>query len=355
MEKIENEFIEYNQHSIEKLLNLYEALHFIYPQKRERLDPVFNIIKENWTKALHANYPLFWVGTLAGNEKNIASTCTCWQYLNKGMLGQHLASNHPVGSRLIFLNMLNRVIENQVIDSIDSYQIYYRPQNKYSARMFEPLSMRVGKELSQIVSYTYCEVPFVKEFKAEELEIIEVQEANRQMFLNFLQAERGEVYIKVQELDSVDINLENLNKKFAVHGLQRKRSVFMAISNNDGKVQGAIIFNQSSLGLNFSFLENSSELILNKTGDKYYLQVAGLLLAKATNFFPHFPLKYLPILIDPVNCQIIEQLKGKVIRDYNLFIILRGGYEGWYAYVDNLTRAIYQRFIDHSYERTVSN
>ncbi|QHT66200.1 hypothetical protein GXP67_05725 [Rhodocytophaga rosea] len=355
MYTIDKPLIEYNQMKIEQLLQLYEFLGFIYPEKRKRLDPVMTLIKENWTKALHANYPLFWVGTIVENDKNIVSTATCWQYLNKGMLGQHLASNHPVGSRLIFLNILQKVIENQLINTIDSYQIYYRPQNKYSARMFEPLSSRLGSDLSQIIFYTYCEVPFIKEFLVEEVEISEVDEANRQQFLEFVQMERGEAYIKAQELDSADLTLERLNKKFTMHGLQRKRSLFMACSKKDSKVRGVIISNQSSLGLNFSFLENSSELILDKSSEKYHLTVARLLLGKASSLFPQFPLNYLPVLVDPVHCRLIEKLQGKVIREYNLFIILRGGYESWYEHADNLTRAIYQRFVGQSYERSVTN
>jgi hypothetical protein len=355
MKKVENEYIEYNQLSIDQLMGLYESLHFIYPQKRERLNPVFSIIKENWTKALQSNFPLFWVGTIIQNKQNIVSSGTSWQYLNKGMLAQHLASNHPIGSRIIFLGMLNRVIENQHGGFIESYQIYYRPQNKFSARMFEPLSIRLGKDLSQIVPYNYCEVPLIKEFKAENVEVSEVNDTNQRSFLKFLKIERGEVYIKAQELDSADITLERLNEKFAIKGLHRKRRIFIACSKKDGQVYGSIIVNQGSLGLNFSFLENSSELILSEAPENYLLQVAGLLLLKASNIFPHFSLNYLPVLVNPAHSQIVDKLKGKVTRDYNLFIVLRGGYETWYEYVDNLTSAVFQRFLDHSYEQTITN
>jgi hypothetical protein len=40
------------------------------------------------------------------------------------MIAQHLASNNPVGSRIIFLGMLNEVIENQHKGFLESCQIF---------------------------------------------------------------------------------------------------------------------------------------------------------------------------------------------------------------------------------------
>lgn len=357
MEKVENEFIEHNQQSVENLFKLYDSLNFIYPEKKERLHPVLNIIKENWAKAILLNFPLFWVSTVIQNDKKIASTGTSWQYLNKGMMAQHLASNHPVGSRFIFLGMLNKVIENQNTGFVESYQVFYRPYNKFSSRIFEPLSVKVGKELSQILSYSYLELPFVKEYHLDEIAVSEIDNTYNPDFINFLLTERGEVFIKAQELNSDDLNLESLNSTFAFYGLQRKRRVFIAKSIPEGKIYGAIIINQSSLGLNFSFFENSSELILCKAKEeKFLLKVAGSLLQKASELLlPNFPLHYIPVLVDPVHAPILLKLQGKLIRNYNLFMILKGGYEAWYEYVEELTHTIFQRFLNNVYERSISN
>jgi len=113
-----------------------------------------------------------------------------------------------------------------------------------------------------------------------------------------------------------------------------------------------IIINQSSLGLNFSFFENSSELILNKKADPGFLsQVAHGLLYRASQLSQTSPLQWLPVLIVPAQSEILEKLNGRLTRNYNLFIMMKGGYEAWYEHVDQLTRSVFERFINNSYEK----
>src|SRR6185503_19011484 len=148
---LEKDLIEESVQDSKQLFELYRSLHFIYPAKMERLAPVFDIVQNNWEKAMKCSFPLFWVSTVPKNRYNIMSTGATWRYLNSGMIAQHLASNHPVGSRMTFLGVLNKIIETQDTESINSYQVYYRPQNKYSSRVFEPVSLKAGKELSAII------------------------------------------------------------------------------------------------------------------------------------------------------------------------------------------------------------
>jgi len=192
------ELREDNLQNTEQLFQLYKSLHFIYPEKMQRLDPVFNNVKTNWARALKLNFPLFWVFTTPQNTSNIVATGTTWQYLNTGMIAQHLASNHPVGSRMVFLEMLGKVIDNQNSGFLNSYQVYYRPRNKYSSRMFEPLSLKVGKDLSAIIRYDYFEVPFLKNGCSDDIEIAEINNGNDEDLINFLITQKGEIFIKAQ-------------------------------------------------------------------------------------------------------------------------------------------------------------
>src|SRR4051794_25309203 len=126
---LDTELIEHNQLNAEQLFNLYDLLHFIYPAKMERLTPVLDVIKRNWDIALKLNFPLFMVSSIRQNADNIISTATVWRHLNAGVIGQHLASNKPVGSRIIFLEVLEKIIQNEHSGFFDSFHIYYRPQN----------------------------------------------------------------------------------------------------------------------------------------------------------------------------------------------------------------------------------
>lgn len=352
---IENELIEHNQISTEELFKLYASLHFIYPEKLQRLKPVFNMVRDNWSMAMQLNFPLFWVSTVKPNSSNILSTGTSWQFLNKGMIAQHLASNNPVGSRIIFLGMLNEVIQNQHKGFLESYQIFYRPQNSYPNKLFQSLSQRAGKALSQINSYDYIELPFLRKPLPEELGVFEIDNNHNPDFINFIRKYRGELYFKAQELGTDDITLKELNYKFGVKGLNRKRKIFVATDRKGHNISGVIIINQSSLGLNFSFFENSCELILSHdVSATALLDTASTLLHKASGIVNDLPLHYIPVLIDPIHSPIIEKLNGKVTRNYNLFMMLKGGYEIWYDQVDQLTNTVFQRFINNTYEKSFS-
>jgi hypothetical protein len=348
--KIETDLIEHNKISVDQLFELYTTLHFIYPQKEARLKPVLNVVRRNWIKAMKADFPLFWVSTV---RNNILATGSAWQHTNTGMIAQHLASNHPVGSRIIFLGMLCKVIENQYKGFIDSYQIYYRPQNKYSSRVFESLSCRAGEHLSEIIPYHYFEFPALKEDISGDVKVIEIKHAIDEDILNFLLAFRSKLFIKAQELDSDDVNLEELDSKFQPYGLKRKRKFYVAILN--GKIAGFLIMNQSSLGFNFSFFENSSELILSKDlNEKFLLDVAGALMYKAFRQISYLPLGYMPVLIDPFHSAVLEKLNGKLTRNYNLFMMLKGGYEIWYDHINEVTNTVFQRFINNTYGSLVT-
>jgi hypothetical protein len=334
-----------------QLFELYNSHHFIYPAKMEKLSPVFDIVKQNWQKAVKMGFPLFCVTMVNKNCKNITATATRWQYLNRGMIGQHLASNNPVGSRVVFLSVLNKMIEEQHKGHLESFQIYYRPQNKYSDRMFGKVSAKAGNELSETIPYNYFEVPLLHNGCAGYINVTEIDRSDGE-FIDFLMEERSALFIKTQELDSDDINLDRLDNKFRHHGLRRRRKIFVARNSHNNKICGAIIVNQSSLGLNFSFFENSSELILDsRLCREILLDAAHSLISRASHLHLMSPLKFLPVLSDPVHTSIIEKLHGKLTRNYNLFIILRGGYEIWYRHIDELTSSIYQRFISNVYEK----
>jgi hypothetical protein len=352
---IENDSLEHNQISVDALFEMYTAQNFIYPQKQERLKPVLNIVRDNWRKAMKLNFPLFWVSTISENSSNITATSSAWQYLNKGMIGQHLTSNHPVGSRIILLGMIKKLIQNHHKEFLESFQIFYRPENKYPSRVFESVSQKAGESLSRIIPYNYFEVPFIKQQRQGAMDIIEINNYYHPGFLNFIKKQRGEFFINAQELNSKDIKLEGLNSRFEPYGLNRGRRIFAAVSSRDHHIYGVIIINQSSLGLNFSFFENSCELICCRdAGEKDLLVAAGGLLHKAAELAGYPALNYIPVLVDPVHAPIITQLRGKLTKNYNLFIILKEGYETWYDHVAQLTNNVFQRFINNTYANTVT-
>ena len=55
---LEQELFYQSDQDSKQLFDLYRSLHFIYPAKMEKLNPVFNIVEENWEKATKLDFPL---------------------------------------------------------------------------------------------------------------------------------------------------------------------------------------------------------------------------------------------------------------------------------------------------------
>ena len=198
-------------------------------------------------------------------------------------------------------------------------------------------------------------MPFAQTPADDGMDLVEIDDGYQPDFIHFMQKQRGDFFINVQELNAKDLGLKALDSRFAAHGLTRKRRIFAAVAAADQRMYGAVIVNQSSLGLNFSFFENSCELILCKGAEPAQLvSAAAKLLEKASGITKGLPLNYFPVMVDPAHAHVLEALHGKHTRNYNLFIILKGGYETWYDYVDELTNNIYQRFINNTYANTIT-
>ena len=329
---------------IDQLMDVYRKLHFIYPAKMEKLSAVYDLVKKNWKNALRLHFPLFYSSIVRAEVKDMYATATIWQYLNNGLIGQHLASNHPVASREVLLGMLSEIISKQHVCKINSFQIFYRPQNKYPNRLFSTVSETAGNKLSQIIEYDYFEMPVITECSPD-IKVVEVNESNKKDWLNFISTCRSRLFISGQEYDTDDIQLNRLNQQFRKASLERKRQILIAYNRVDHKVCGAIIKNNSSVGLNFSLLENCAEIILDKAViDSLNLEIARSLIWKMAqlNGLPASAPFY--ALTDCAQQYLFEELGGKWVRNYNLFLILKGGYEIWYNCVEELTSSVYQRF-----------
>lgn len=323
----------------ETLLQVYHDLHFIYPAKIEKLAPVLETVRKNWAYALQLKFPEFCSTVVKSDSGHCAATVTVWRYLNNGMIGQHLASSHPLASREVLLSVLGQVIAKQDECNIDSFQIFYRPENKYPNRMFRMVAEAAGERLSAIQGYDYFHLP-AGDFQSGSIETLEAGETNRDIWMNFLRRCRSATFIKVQELDAADIELSSLNAQMQAAHLYRGRKLIFARRRTDNAVCGMLIKNIGPAGLNFSFLENAAELILDPSGDDAQREETAKALLGAlgsgatTGDF---------VLADPVDRSLCEKLGGEWIRSYHLFMILKAGFNIWYDCIGELTNAVFER------------
>lgn len=331
----------------EKLLEVYKELHFIYPAKTAKLEPLMDRVRRSWRSALKLHFPQFSTTVVKSVCSPATATVTVWRCLNRGMIGQHLASNHPLASREVLLSVLDDVISMQDECSIDSFQIYYRPDNKYPSRMFRMASEAAGAAYSILQPYDYFQLPPVR-YTSGELDVVRADAGNRSEWLGFLRNCRPDVFIKGQELDTEDFGLNELDTELAKRHLYRRRKIFFARNRADRHVCGVVIQNTAPIGLNFSLLENAIEMVLDPHAcDAQLEETAKSLLGaiESPNSLIDGGGHY--ALTDPYHRAIFGKLSGQWIRNYHLFMILKGGYENWYESVKELTQAVYVRCLEN--------
>lgn len=120
---------------------------------------------------------------------------------------------------------------------------------------------------------------------------------DRDALLELVLRERGQVYVKAEEL-SEDVEFAEVNSYYALVGLRRTRRVWLAYSRASGRLLGAAIAYRGPLGLNFSFLENRCDIVAcTESNSERAKQIVGSLLGACLAAYEDFELDWIPITI----------------------------------------------------------
>src|SRR5580658_702288 len=139
---------EVNALSVEALFDLYERTNFIYPAKREKLAPVWPIVKRNWQSLRKAGELLLSTMSVADPATGAVSSITKWRTSRYGWLIQHLVSDgNPLGTRAV---MNGAIMAAYVAGQDRAYQNWFRPDNRFPALVFGTLPAATGPEQSAV-------------------------------------------------------------------------------------------------------------------------------------------------------------------------------------------------------------
>ncbi len=324
--------IKTNALSVDELFALYERTGFLYPAKAQRLLPHMDLVRANWRRLMQAGDSLLYVLT-AGDGQEGAVSIAVWRTTHQGWTWQHhVSENNPLGSRAIMLGGLAACIRRNVDES---HQNWFRPENRFPARVFGSMVQAVGELFSSVRRHLYFAIPRKTKLEADNwVRVVPYDHSHREALCSLAALVRGSVYVSAEDLAS-DVGLEAVNSLYQKVGLRRNRRVWLAYDQRKDEPIGAALAYRGPLGLNFSFVENRCDLLLNPTLAESDVPAAVRALLKASAAaYTDFELDEIPVVTDQMAAPALSQLGAEFLRHYCQGIWLKNGQERLYRHVD---------------------
>jgi len=268
-------------------------------------------------------------------------------------MSQHLVSeNNPYASRAVLLDAAAASILNGVDASA---QNWFRPENRFPARVFGSMIQTIGESHSSVQRHSYFFLPRRMSLpSAGGIRIVGYNSSHKEALAAIASAARGWVYVAAEEL-ARDVEFEALDELYRRVGLRRTRRVWMAYKGNKEEPIGAAIAYRGPLGLNFSYLENRCDLILHPNlPETETLGVVASLLKASSVAYRDFELDEIPVVADQIAVPALLKLGVEFVRHYCQGIWLKDGSPRFYRHVDNFYSKLLARAERHSLQHSLT-
>jgi hypothetical protein len=282
----------------------------------------------------------------AGDEKRGRAALAVWRTTRHGWTYQHLVSeNNPYASRAV---MLAAEAESILKGSDESAQNWYRPENRFPARVFGSMIQSIGGSLSSSQRHCYFALPRKTPLSADgNVRVVQYDPNRNRDLCTIASVTRGHVYVAAEELAG-DVTFKSLDGLYRRVGLRRTRHVWIAYRKNKEEAIGAVIAYRGPLGLNFSYLENRCDLLLPAHLSAAEVESAsGALLAAASEAYDSFELDDIPVIASDNAAAALTKFGAQFLRHYCQCIWLKDGYARSYRHVDNFYTKVLVRTEKH--------
>jgi hypothetical protein len=332
--------VEVNSLSVEQIFALYERTGFLYPEKAARLRPHLDVVLNNWRKMLRAGDSLIYILT-AGNEAEGMASIAVWRTSPYGWMSQHLVSdNNPYASRAVMLAAAAGKIQR----GTDSAQNWFRPENRFPARVFGSMVHTIGESLCSVQRHSYFALPRrLKLSWRGRARAVPYDASQHGALSHIAHATRGSVYVAGEELLG-DVELRSVDEMYRQVGLRRTRSVWLAYQGTRNEPVGAAIAYRGPIGINFSYLENRCDLLLHPTLPASEVSdTIACLLSASSVAYQDFELNEIPLIADEMATESLTKFGAEFLRHYCQGIWLKTGHQGFYEHVDSFYTKILAR------------
>lgn len=336
-----------NSISIDSLFDLYNRCGFLYPAKKERLLPYMAEIKANWEKILTSEDNLLNIFSSQRRSQHKSASLVAWKSSMNTMTVQHLTSDGmPLLTKAVLLGALS---------CFSSYSVglWYNPQNKYTSRLFGRFPALFGESYVKEMLFDYFFVEAAKLPAPADCSAVirRLSNRDRKEAFQLVKSFTGDIFAKVEEFDSDDWELNQLDGLYKKCGLSRKRQLLAAYSRA-GRPLGIAIVHRGPLGLNFSFLENAGMILLRDDLEKDLLKTAmNSLLLSILPAYSNFPPAAVPILTNKTCSRLLAGDGHKFFREYKKVVWLKDLNGQCYQFIDKIYSRIAKRRAPQSDEQ----
>jgi hypothetical protein len=244
--------------SFQELWRFFTETGFLYPEKLERLQPVLPQIEATLTRLLDT--PNDVCKTLVFRRQNLLGHLSAVRAYPHTWIVQHLATRKEGAGRLAAARMLNLGITDysEQLPQMEWLRVYFRPNNKWPARVFGRFARRVGdpsvcelRTLAYLVSGTK-RTPLV----VPGIDLRRGRPADARWIEQYFVDQGRTLAVRAEDLSSPEgLELLEVQHRYARLGLMRRREVWVA--ERAGRPVGFALAEISSLGLNLSELTNA--------------------------------------------------------------------------------------------------
>lgn len=301
-----------NSQSWEPLKEKFIQHKLLHGERLRFLNPLFQRIGKSWNRAMESKNKLLREVSCQDEEKGEWASMSTWKTTNDGIYGQAIvsSSNNPLGLLKVMREQLSHLEGNH-------FQLWYEPTVKLNYNLFGPKMVKklneeiVGEKVCGFHSIHYLQVnPLDFSSPSAGIRVIPLHSLLKDEFLRFVTKQRGEVYVKTEELDIEDISLSKLDKLYQNEGMRRTRIVLLAYSIYSSKILGAAIIYRGPIGLNLSLLENKVDLMIAPEVSErtHQEEVMTSLLHAAGQYYIDFPSPTISVTTEKRERDILCQL-----------------------------------------------
>ena len=336
--------IRLNGNTVAGLFKKYEEIGFLYPEKKALLMPHFQEICKNWDTLLNSEEELLWMMTTDKQQiKNDFASITAWKQSNYCFFAQHLVSTgNPLMSLKVLLAAQDKAQFHHDESDIRCCQNWFRPNNRYAYRVFASIYDKLGAEKSSLLLFHYLHLSFTDVQTPVQTNLVAEEVTNRDAeLITFVNGQYGNVFVRGEEIDQEDIQLDNMDAIYRKYNLSRRRKILKIRDTNTNKIIACVIANRGPLGLNFSFLENRSYYIIDKNiAEEQRPEIVATMNAAIKSFYFNFKLQVIPIVTDGITSNVLLAQKAVFQRKYMQSIWMREGFSEWYDHIYSFLQRI---------------
>jgi len=324
----------------DELWNFFLETKFMYPQKQERLAPLLPDLRRTLER-LNSRPTKIFKSVVIGKGSRIVGYISALRAYQNTWLSQHLAASQGgQAGRLLNFGM----VEFQQNVDLEYFKIFYRPENRWPARVFETFARNISDpNLSDLRTYGY----FTLETRSPRIPVdpsIEVFEASdrelRVIERRFVEMEHG-LLLKSDDLTCNGLRLSELNQRFEKLGLHRRRQVVLAVL--DHEPVGFALAEVSSPGLNLSELLSAFSIHLFPGATHRAAAVRNSLLLAVLGIYRDAGRPFAVGLVQPDELSQYQQLGAKTTKQYRCWTCHRSMYMRYCDHVDRLLQSLLER------------